>query len=288
MRVLITGVGGQLGRVLVKTAPPDAVLIGRDRELDITDPEQVDSAITSLRPDLVINAAAYTAVDQAETERDQAFAINARGPELLARCCRAQGARLLQMSTDYVFDGLQSRPYAVADPRHPLGVYGASKSEGEDRVTAVMGSNTLIIRTGWLYAAHGRNFVTTMLRLMAQENELRVIADQVGTPTWAVPLAHLIWTMASQTELRGVFHWSDAGVASWYDFALAIQEEALVRGLLAKAIPIKPISTEDYVLSARRPAYGVLDKRETIVKTGCTPVHWRANLRTMLGALADG
>ena len=240
----------------------------------------------ALTPDLVINAAAYTAVDRAESESDEAFAVNARGAELLARYCRERGARFMHISTDFVFDGLKSRPYVAADPRNPQGVYGASKCEGEDRVWAAMGDAAVIIRTGWLYAVEGHNFVKTMLRLMQEKHELAVISDQVGTPTWAVSLAQLIWTMAARAQIRGVFHWSDAGVASWYDFAVAIQEEALSLGLLSKTIPIRPIPAEAYPLPARRPAYSVLDKQDTIERTGLTPVDWRVNLRQMLRDLA--
>src|SRR5487761_134098 len=286
MKVLITGAAGQLGRSLIKTAPQEYVLNNRDKEMNITDFVSVAETIHALTPDLVINAAAYTAVDRAESEPDEAFAVNARGAELLARSCREQGARLIHISTDFVFDGAKSRPYIVTDQRNPLGVYGASKSEGEDRVQSILGEAAIIIRTGWLYAAEGHNFVKTMLRLMQEKNELAVIADQVGTPTWAVSLAQLIWRVASLAQLRGILHWSDAGVASWYDFAVAIEEEALALGLLARATPIMPVSSEAYPLPARRPAYSVLDKQETTKITGFMPVHWRANLRLMLKELA--
>jgi dTDP-4-dehydrorhamnose reductase len=282
MKVLLTGAAGQLGCSLIRTVSKEHELITRDLELDITNPDAVSDAMRTLTPGLVVNAAAYTAVDKAESEPDKAYAVNAHGPEVLAKACHKQGIRLIHISTDFVFDGEKSHPYTTTDQRSPLGVYGASKSAGEDRVIAALGEAATIIRTGWLYASEGHNFVNTVLHLINQKSELPVIADQIGTPTWAMSLAQLIWLMVERTNLHGIFHWSDAGVASWYDFAVAIQEEALVLGILTAAIPIKPIPTEAYPLAARRPAYSVLDKQKTIKSTGFLPSHWRVNLREML------
>ena len=286
MKVLITGAAGQLGRALLKTAPPTAEIRAADTELDIRDLAAIQKALSDFAPAAVINAAAYTAVDRAESERELAFAVNAVGVENLARAAHGCGARLLHISTDFVFDGRKSSPYLPSDETQPLNVYGASKAQGEKRLRALAGEAPVIIRTGWLYAAEGQNFVNTMLRLMREKHSLEVIADQVGTPTWAGGLAQVIWNVVQHPEITGTHHWSDAGVASWYDFAVAIQEEALALGLLSRAVPIRPIATSEYPLPARRPAYSVLDKRSLTEVTGMAPAHWRANLRTMLGELA--
>jgi dTDP-4-dehydrorhamnose reductase len=286
VKVLMTGAAGQLGRALLKTAPPTAEIKAADTELDIRDLAAIQKALSDFAPTAVVNAAAYTAVDRAESERELAFAVNAAGVENLARAAHGCGARLLHISTDFVFDGRKSSPYLPSDETQPLNVYGASKAEGEKRLRALAGEAPVIIRTGWLYAAEGQNFVNTMLRLMREKHSLEVIADQVGTPTWAWGLAQVIWNVVQHPKITGTHHWSDAGVASWYDFAVAIQEEALALGLLSRAVPIRPIATSEYPLPARRPAYSVLDKRSLTEVTGMAPAHWRANLRTMLGELA--
>ncbi|MGH8292464.1 MAG: dTDP-4-dehydrorhamnose reductase [Gammaproteobacteria bacterium] len=285
MRVLITGAAGQLGRALIKTAPVAAEIKAAGSELDICVPVALHDAVRKFKPALIVNAAAYTAVDQAESERDRAFAVNATGVENLAHAARAAGARLIHVSTDFVFDGCKSSPYLPEDETRPLSVYGASKAEGELRLRALEGEAAVIVRSGWLYAAAGQNFVNTMLRLMREKDSLGVIADQVGTPTWAQSLAEVLWKIAQDPKIAGTHHWSDAGVASWYDFAVAIQEEALTIGLLSRAIPIRPLATSEYPLPAQRPAYSVLDKHSMIAASGMTPVHWRENLRRMLAEL---
>lgn len=288
MRVLVTGAGGQLGTSLLKTAPPNADIHAfTSQALDVTREEDIAKAFAAVQPEIVINAAAYTAVDKAETETGRAFAVNADGPEYLAKAAQQNHARLIHISTDFVFDGLKSRPYLPTDVPHPLGVYGLSKAEGEKRVRTVLGNEVVIVRSGWVYAAEGRNFMKTILRLLAEKERLAVISDQVGTPTWAVSLAQLLWRLVQKSAVRGIHHWSDAGVASWYDFAVAIQEEALGFGLLKKVIPITSIATEDYPLPARRPAYSVLDKQSAIAETGITPTHWRVSLRNMLRELGN-
>lgn len=287
MKILITGAGGQLGSALLRSAAAAHKIRGLTRhELDIADVAGVMAAVQQFKPDVIVNAAAYTAVDRAETESEAAFRVNAEGTEHLGKAARECGARLIHVSTDFVFDGNKSSPYLPADEMRPLGVYGASKAEGERRLRAAMGDVAVIIRTGWVYAADGHNFVRTILRLLAEKTMLNVIADQVGTPTWAGSLAAIIWRVVETPELKGTFHWSDAGVASWYDFAVAIQEEALQAGLLQRPIPIKPIRTEAYPLPAKRPPYSVLDKQELVTALAAEQVHWRINLRKMLGELA--
>ncbi|NTV12458.1 MAG: dTDP-4-dehydrorhamnose reductase [Desulfobulbaceae bacterium] len=287
VKVLLTGARGQAGHELRRSAPPGAQLLCLDRQsLDITNPAAVLRTLAAERPALVINAAAYTAVDKAESEPEQAFAINASGTGNLAAAAAAVGARLLHISTDFVFDGSKSSPYQPEEQTNPVSVYGASKLAGEEAARAA-NPNTLIIRTGWLYGAHGQNFVKTILRLLGERAELAVIADQVGTPTWTGTLAEALWAAAARPELRGLYHWSDAGVASWYDFAFAIQEEALALGLLPRAIPITPITTAAYPTAARRPAYSVLDKTTAWRDFALAGQHWRVSLRRMLKEFID-
>lgn len=286
MKTLIVGKNGQLGRELVARAPQgwQVTALGSG-EMDIRDREAVSRVIDDLRPAVVINAAAYTAVDRAESEPDLAYELNGHGVAHLAEAARSVAAQFIHISTDFVFDGRNSTPYLPGDRTNPVSVYGASKLEGERLAAAFCGSEALIVRTSWLYGAHGRNFVTTMLTLMAERDELRVVADQIGTPTWTGGLADAIYVFAGRDDVSGVQHWSDAGVASWYDFAVAIQEEALALGMLQRAIPVVPIRTEEYPTPARRPAYSVLDKSETWRLLGATAPHWRVCLREMLQEL---
>ncbi|HET8553015.1 MAG TPA: dTDP-4-dehydrorhamnose reductase [Gammaproteobacteria bacterium] len=283
MKALITGANGQVGRALQQTAPENTDVVAVDRtQLDITSAEAVAEAIRREAPSLIINAAAYTAVDKAESESEAAYAGNAAGPENLARAARAAGVRLVHISTDFVFDGAQSTPYRPDDPVNPLCVYGASKAEGESRVRGILGNDALIVRTSWVYAKEGGNFVNTMLRLMRTKPALTIVADQIGTPTWAISLAKFLWRAAEQPDINGTHHYSDAGVASWYDFAVAIKEEALTAGLLDESVPIKPIASNDYPQIARRPAFSVLDKRASVDRFGAELIHWRQALRQML------
>jgi dTDP-4-dehydrorhamnose reductase len=282
MKVLLTGAAGQLGWELQRCVPQGVALVAMDAAgLDITDHAAVARVVAEARPDAIINAAAYTAVDKAEAEPERAQAVNAQGAAHLARAARANDAFLVQVSTDFIFDGASSRPYGPADPPAPLGVYGATKLAGEEAVQQVLGEGCAIVRTAWLYSSNGRNFVKTMLRLMAEREEVRVVADQIGTPTWAWGLAEAVWQITCRS-LPGIHHWSDAGVASWYDFAVAIQEEALALGLLGRTIPIVPITTAEYPTSARRPAYSVLDKTATWALLSGPAPHWRVQLRRML------
>jgi dTDP-4-dehydrorhamnose reductase len=185
-----------------------------------------------------------------------------------------------------VFDGLKSRPYRIMDAKHPLGVYGASKAEGEERVQKVLGEAVVIIRTGWVYASEGHNFVNAILRLLREKSSLDVIGDQVGTPTWARSLAECVRAVVDRRDIKGLLHWSDAGVVNWYDFAVAIQEEAMTLGLTGNAIPINPVATEDHPLPAKRPAYSMFDKWECWQQTGMQSCHWRKNLGIKLQELA--
>lgn len=285
MRALITGADGQLGRELRRSAPEGCELTALAREaLDISDGAAVDAAFERWRPQLVLNAAAYTAVDRAEAEREAAWAVNVEGAGHLARGAAATGARLVHLSTDFVFDGTGSRPYRPDDPRAPLGVYGESKLAGE-RAVAEACPGAAILRTSWVYAAHGRNFVLSMLERMRRGEALRVVADQVGSPSWTGTLAPAVWALAARRELAGPWHWADAGVASWYDLASAVQEEALARGLLQRPVEIEPIATADYPTPARRPAYSVLDAGATRRELGLRAEWWRRALGRMMETL---
>lgn len=284
-RVLLTGAGGQLGRALVATAPATIELVACTRsQLDITDLAEVKARLATLRPHAVINAAAYTAVDQAEAEPARAEAINVGGADHLARHCAAHGARLVHLSTDFVFDGAVSRPYAPQAPVAPLGVYGRTKAAGEAAVLA-SAPTAVVLRTAWLYGPSGRNFLTTMLRLMAQGTALRVVADQVGAPTAVDGLAHAIWRLLAQPEVCGIQHWTDAGCASWYDFATAIAEEATAAGRFATEPVVLPIGSVQYPTPAARPAYSVLDCGATRQALALPAEHWRKGLRRVLGDL---
>ena len=305
MRILITGSSGQLGRALRSSIP--ATLAGEPVKLiatarlpeptqgilglDLADPDACRAAVVAHKPDWVLNAGAYTAVDRAETEPELAQAVNAGAPrafaEALARI--SDGSRLLQISTDFVFSGEQGHPYQPEDSRNPMSVYGASKAAGEKAVADVLGTadhsgfsgRAAILRTSWVYGPIGRNFLTTMLLLHTQRattgKPLRVVADQVGCPTNTAGLAHACWA-AIEGRVSGILHWSDAGVASWYDFAVAITELGEQLGLLEQAAKVLPICTADYPTPAQRPSYSLLDSTNTRAQLGLTPQHWRSAL----------
>lgn len=284
-KVLITGAKGQLGYELPRTAPTGYHCILTDvTELDITDAIAVNAYVTQCQPDVIINSAAYTAVDKAEEEPALATAINEIGAKNLAQVSKDNGIKFIQTSTDFVFSGQGCSPYAVDAVTKPQGVYGQTKDEGDKAVLAILGKDAFIIRTAWLYSAHGNNFVKTMLRLLSERDVLGIIADQVGTPTWAHSLAEAIWK-AIALDATGIHHWTDAGVASWYDFAVAIQEEGLALGLLDKKAQVNPLTTADYPTPASRPAYSVLDKSKTWKALGIQSEHWRDALRNMLREL---
>ncbi len=288
--VLVTGAGGQLGYELQQSVPSTLKLVALDSAaLDITRRHSIQQAIDQHQPDCIINAAAYTAVDQAEEEDEQAWLVNNTAPALIAqaiaaRAERGQHIKMIQISTDFVFDGQQATPYMPdAATDSPLGVYGASKLAGEQTVARYL-PDALIIRTSWLYSAHGNNFVKSMLRLMSTKDQLGIVYDQVGSPTWAKTLAQTIWGLIEHNS-SGIYHCSDNGIASWYDFAAAIQEEAYALGLLATKIPLRPIRSIEYPTPAQRPAYSVMDKTSTEATLGSTLPHWRHSLRQMLNQL---
>ena len=278
MKVLVTGANGQVGQALKSCVPGDVHVVAASRtECDLGNPGSIRRVLAEHLPDVVINTAAYTAVDRAESEESQAMSINAVGVGVLAEELQKQGGRLIHISTDFVFDGNISRAYRPNDLPHPLSSYGRSKAAGE----VAAGTDALIVRTSWVYAAAGTNFVRTMLRLMRERDEISVVADQIGCPTWAENLAKVLWKLAALNK-KGILHHRDAGVASWYDFAGAIQEEALSIGLLNKQIRIIPIRTDQYPTPAIRPAFCLLDDSTTRNLLGDINPHWRESLRKML------
>lgn len=278
MRVLLTGAVGQLGRCLRAQAPADWQMDAVARaDLDLSDERAVYERIAGGGYALVLNAAAYTAVDRAESEEALALAVNAGAVGAMARALAETGGRLAHVSTDFVFDGTSPRAYRPDDVRNPISAYGRSKAAGEDAA----GSDAIILRTAWVYAAGGANFVRTMLRLMRERDEIRVVADQIGAPTYAPGLAATLLGLVAN-DARGTFHHSDAGVASWYDFAVAIFEEARALGLLERDVMVLPIPSSAYPTPAARPAFSLLDSSATRAVLGDRPPHWRENLRTML------
>ena len=288
MKVMITGATGQLGLALQRSAP-EAIAgqplqwcaVGR-AELDLADAAACRAAVAAFQPDWLINAGAYTAVDQAESEPELAQAVNAGAPQAFAEALQASGGRLLQVSTDFVFNGRQGSPYRSEQPLDPLGVYGASKAAGEAAAAALLDPERLcILRTSWVYGPVGRNFLLTMLRLQGERDQLGVVADQVGCPTSTAGLAQACWAVLER-GVSGIHHWSDAGAASWYDFAVAIGELAQEAGLLSRAARVNPITTADYPTPAQRPGYSLLDCTATRAALALPPTHWRTALQQVI------
>jgi dTDP-4-dehydrorhamnose reductase len=302
-RILLTGAAGQLGRELQRTLTPLGEVIAAGREtMDLSQDTSIRQVIAQAQPNLIINAAAYTAVDKAESEPELAASINALAPTVMAQEARALNATLIHVSTDYVFDGRKNTPYTEDDPTNPLGIYGRTKLDGEEGIRRT-GACHLILRTAWVYGTQGKvNFVKTMLRLFAERDEVRVVADQVGSPTWAADLARAIYALAkahadaislSQSSQEseqvslplGTYHYTNSGVASWYDFAVAIFEEAKRLGFPLKVQRIVPITTVEYPTPAMRPAYSVLSGKKISAALGEIPPYWRHGLKKMLEEL---
>lgn len=295
MKLLLLGGNGQVGRELRRALAPLGELIVATRDgidadviADFDAPAALEHLIARVSPDVVINAAAYTAVDAAETDAEAAFRINAEAPAAIASACAERGALLLHYSTDYVFDGSGTRPYREDDPTAPLGVYGTSKLTGEEAIRA-SGARHAILRTAWVYAAHGKNFLLTMLRLGAEREELRVVADQIGAPTPAPWIADATAAILRRgVAASGTWHFTADGQTSWHGFAQAIFEEAQAAGLLARVPAVLPITTNEYPTPARRPAYSVLDTARLREDFGIAPPPWRDGLRAVIAELAAG
>ncbi|MDB5475355.1 MAG: dTDP-4-dehydrorhamnose reductase [Phenylobacterium sp.] len=289
VRVLQFGTTGQLARELIRQAPawPVELTALPRAEADLNDAEQVARLVHERRPDLVINAAAYTAVDRAETDIETAFEVNAQSPACMAGMCGAGGPALIHFSTDYVFDGEKGAPYLETDPPEPLGVYGRSKLSGEQMVLASC-PRALVLRTSWVVSAHGRNFVTTMLRLAGEGGPIRVVDDQFGRPTSAADLAGFVLSQAESLAAApagdprfGLVHFANAGETTWKRLAEAIFAEALGDA----APPVAAIATADYPTPAQRPARGTLDTGKLESLFGYAPRPWRAALAEIIAEL---
>jgi dTDP-4-dehydrorhamnose reductase len=285
LNIVVIGKNGQLAHEIMRLAKDDIIhCFGRD-EINLLDAVNLATAIERYQPDGIINASAYTAVDKAETDQQNAFALNQTAVANLASYAKEQNCHLVHVSTDYVFGGDKGSPYKVDDSYNPQGVYGASKAAGEKALLNIYPQASCILRTSWVYSSHGNNFVKTMLRLMAEKPELAVVDDQIGSPSWARDLAKSC-IYAIKHEVTGIHHWTDNGVASWYDFAVAIQSLALEKGLLTNAIPIKPIPSSAYPTPAIRPHYSVLDKSTLASEfNALVPQYWRKALSDMLDEL---
>ena len=277
--VLVTGANGQLGRCIHGLQPhfPELDLVLADASvIDITNTSQVAAFFKSHKLDWCINCAAYTAVDKAESDNDQAFLVNAIGAKNLAEACKMHGVKLIHVSTDFVFDGQSKTPYTETDATHPLGIYGASKLKGEQAITSIL-KTYYIVRTSWLYSAYNHNFLKTMLRLAKEKSRLHVVNDQIGTPTHAEDLAHALLEMVQQDKQHyGMYHYSNTGSISWYDFARAIFE---LKGIATKVVPIP---TSGYPTPAARPKYSVLNTKKIETTFGLKTHHWKTSLKTAI------
>lgn len=289
--IWIVGNKGMLGTELTQYLQNQGLsVIGTDRDVNFLEPDALSAFAQDKPITWIINCAAYTAVDKAEDEEALALRLNAEGPENLARLAETIGARLLHISTDYVFSGIphfqvdEPRPYREDDPTGPTGAYGRTKEAGERRVLAAA-PNSIIVRTAWLYGEHGPNFVFTMLRLMKERESIGVVADQRGTPTWARDLSAAIHALITNPAVpAGIYHFTNDGECTWYDFALAIRDEARMLGLLDRDCTVNPLSTAQYPTKARRPAYSVLSK-DKIKALGIPVPNWRESLIQFLTAL---
>ena len=299
MKVLLTGAAGQLGQALIASCPEGVELICTSRNgglgleaLDLADASACTRAVGTYCPDWVLNAGAYTAVDKAESEPELALAVNALAPAAFSQALQEQGGRLLQLSTDFVFNGQQGSPYLVDQSRDPLGVYGSTKAKGEEAVEAVFGNSGegIILRTSWVIGPVGKNFALTMLRLHMEREQLGVVADQVGCPSSTLNLATACWRavqLGSKHEqpLPPVLHWSDTGAASWFDVSMAVGELGLELGLLKRAATVSPIQTSDFPTPAKRPSYSLLDCSSSRSALELDGQHWRQSLRAVLEAI---
>lgn len=286
-KILLTGITGQVGQELQKTLTSLGEVVGVSRqEFDLNQSEQIKQKIAEIKPNIIVNAGAYTAVDKAEEDSQLAIAINADAPKAMAMAARDIGATVVHISTDYVFNGKNHTPYLETDITDPLGVYGNSKLQGEIGVQENCDRH-IILRTAWVYGSRGHgNFVKTMLRLGESREELKVVADQIGSPTWSYDIADAITNLLNKSQedstINGIYHFTNSGIASWYDLAVAIFAEAKQLGFPLKIKQVFPITTPEYPTPAKRPAYSVLSKGEYTAATGVYPPHWRESLRKML------
>ena len=285
-RVLLTGGSGQLGYECQLAAPSDVEAVAPARSvLDLADPTSIRACVQEVQPALILHCGAWTAVDAAEQDTAAAFAVNERGSRVLAEEAAACGARLVLVSTDYVFAGEGDRPWRPDDPVDPINAYGRSKLAAEQAVAEVLGDRAQVVRTSWVYGRRGKNFVRTMLSLMQQGKELKVVADQLGAPAGAGGLAQALWALRAAPEAGPIFHYSDAGITSWYGFASTIRELALGLGLEVADSSVSPCSTEEYPTPARRPAWSPLEASPEWADWGVAAAAWQDALEHALPLL---
>lgn len=281
-KLWITGAGGMLGQDLVSMALAFGwQVVATDRDVDITHTQAVQQFLQKESPQMVVNCAAYTAVDQAESESEGNTRINADGPGVLGDCTAALSVGVIHVSTDYVLSGSPPHPLTENAPYAPMNAYGRAKAEGEKRLMAA-NPQSWIVRTAWLYGIHGHNFVKTMLRLMAEKDRLTVVGDQQGNPTWTQDLSRAILTIAQFQRAPGVYHFTGGGITSWYGFACEIQRQALELGLLQRAIPIESVPSSQYPTPARRPHWSALDKTKISQEWGVSVPDWQQSLAQYL------
>ena len=285
MKIMVIGSRGQLGKSLVRNGGSRELVPVSSSDLDIREASAVTEVLEASKPGIVINAAAYTAVDRAEDDEAAAMAVNAKGVRNIALAARGIGARLIHISTDFVFGNGHNRPILPDEQRDPASVYGRSKLAGELEISEILDRDSfLVLRTAWLYSKDPGNFTSTMLRLMNERSEIGVVNDQIGTPTWVETLAKVIFKLVD-LGASGTHHVTDEGVASWFDFAVAIRDIASERGLVSGSVDVKPIGSKDYPTPARRPSFSVLDKSSLTALIGTGLPHWRHSLESCLGEI---
>lgn len=287
MGIVVIGKNGQLAKELVSLGSKTPLVCFGRSEINLFDFDSLAAKLDKTKASSIINAAAYTEVDRAESNKTEAFSVNHLGVANLAKYAQSRNIHLVHVSTDYVFSGDKGSPYKTTDDYSPISVYGGSKAAGERELLNVAEKHSCIIRTSWVYSNYGKNFVKTMLRLMREKSSLNVIDDQIGSPTSARTLAKICYH-ASKHKVLGVHHFTDAGVASWYDFAVAIQEIGLKLGILTNAVEIVPIPTSAYPTKACRPSYSILDKSSLASDfNGLQPRHWRTELEDTMAQFSS-
>jgi len=282
LKIWITGASGMLGQDLSRLAKEaHHTCLLTDLDVDITDASAVSAFLAANKPDRLVNCAAYTAVDKAETETELNYHVNAMGPKNLGICCAAAGVPMLHISTDYVMSGCSPEPLLPESSYDPMNAYGQAKAQGEQFLHAT-GAKFWVVRTAWLYGIHGKNFVKTMLRLMAEKESLNVVNDQFGNPTWTEDLARAILKILETNDHFGYYHFSGDGIASWHDFALEIQRQGLALGLLTKQVPVNGVTSDEFPTPAKRPAWSALSKDKIKEVFGVVVPPWQDSLNAYL------
>ena len=290
--VLVTGCNGQLGSAIQLNWDASHIAASFDllpvdvEQLDLTDSEDLVAFLEQLRPSIIINAAAFTQVDDAEANQAATYEVNATAVHSLARWCQGTNCKLIQISTDFVFDGLAKTPYGAAAKTNPLSVYGASKLVGENHVLELLPRSGYVVRTSWLYSEYGNNFVKTMLRLMREESELKVVDDQIGSPTSVHTLTLYLFELIRSGAAPGLYHWCDGGEISWFNFAQEIYRQGKVFGLIDREVTIQPIASSEYPTQAIRPSYSVMDRSASLELMGGAVEDWKSALQQVLRNLA--